>query len=113
MMSFTGVGMSGTADNAKLYTEAIKAVDGLCTSCATANSPSGNYYMVGLPVRHLLQLLELLTSFTCARVSPVHSAERGRLSQFQLINSANKLEVPATLTQASAACSGLCRGPPM
>ena len=49
-MSFSGVGISGTQDNARLYTEAIKAVDGLCTSCAVANAPKGNYYMVGLAV---------------------------------------------------------------
>lgn len=48
LMSFSGVGISGTQDNAALYTEAIKAVDGLCTSCALANAPKGNYYMVGL-----------------------------------------------------------------
>lgn len=48
LMPFVGLAISGTADNAVRYTEAIKAVDGMCTSCAVADSPTGNFFIITL-----------------------------------------------------------------
>jgi hypothetical protein len=45
-----GLGISGTEDNAALYTQALRAVDGLCDTCATATDPEGNYFTIVLPV---------------------------------------------------------------
>ena len=45
-----GLGISGTEDNSALYTQALRAVDGLCDTCASATDPEGNYFTVVLPV---------------------------------------------------------------
>lgn len=50
MQDFVGLGISGTEDNALLYSQALRAVDGLCDTCAAATDPSGNYFTLVLPV---------------------------------------------------------------
>lgn len=50
LQDFVGLGMSGTQDNAALYSQALSAVDGLCNTCASARNLDGNYFSVVLPV---------------------------------------------------------------
>ena len=47
-MSYVGLSMSGSLEGAAKYIEATKAVDAMCTTCAMADSTSGNYFMVTL-----------------------------------------------------------------
>jgi hypothetical protein len=51
LQDFVGLGISGTDDNAALYTQALRAVDGSCDTCASARAPSGNFFTLVLPVR--------------------------------------------------------------
>jgi len=48
LMSYVALSMSGSLDGASKYIEATKAVDSMCTTCAMADSTSGNYFMVTL-----------------------------------------------------------------
>jgi hypothetical protein len=50
LQDFVGLGLSGTQDNSVLYSQALRAVDGLCDTCAEARDPSGNYFSLVLPV---------------------------------------------------------------
>ncbi|KAL4424145.1 hypothetical protein ABPG75_001446 [Micractinium tetrahymenae] len=49
LQDFVGLGISGTQDNSALYSQALRAVDGLCDTCASATDPTGNYFTVVLP----------------------------------------------------------------
>lgn len=49
LLDFNGLAMSGTSDPAVSYTQALKAVDGLCDTCAVADDTQGNFLMIALP----------------------------------------------------------------
>lgn len=51
MLEYNGLGISSTDGDISLsYAEAMKAVDGACTTCLVADAPDANYFMVSLPV---------------------------------------------------------------
>ncbi|PRW61614.1 chitin [Chlorella sorokiniana] len=59
LQDFVGLGMSGTQDNAQLYSQALQAVDGLCDTCASARNPDGNYFTVVLPTTTKVSKVQL------------------------------------------------------
>ncbi|PSC74660.1 carbohydrate esterase family 4 [Micractinium conductrix] len=59
LQDFSGLGMSGTQDNSALYTQALRAVDGLCDTCASATDARGNYFTVVLPAAMSITSIQL------------------------------------------------------
>ncbi|KAL4853807.1 hypothetical protein ACK3TF_005288 [Chlorella vulgaris] len=61
LQDFVGLGISGTDDNAALYTQALRSVDGSCDTCASARAPSGNFFTLVLPARTSVSSVQLTT----------------------------------------------------